>query len=150
MEKEEVQGFALLGLVKAATTFDESKGYKFSTYAVPVIRNEILMELRKVGKFQGKISLDAEFKSSKEQYEKASTLLEILPCREKEFEAVENSDLIPGLLAYVNSREREAIVLTVLAGDAQNEAAQKLSVTQSYVSRCIKSGVKKIREKYYM
>ncbi len=150
LEKEEVKGFALLGLVKAATTFDESKGYKFSTYAVPVTRNEILMELRKVGKFQGKISLDAEFKSSEEQYEGASTLLEILPCREKGFEVVENSDLIPSLLAHVNSREREAIILTVLSENTQKEAAQKMNVTQTCVSRNVRSGVRKMREKYYM
>lgn len=150
IEKEELQGFALLGLVKAAATFDEARGYKFSTYAVPVIRNEILRELRRGKNYQGTISLDSEVQSSKDEGKSTCTLLDLLPYEETQFGIVENSDLISSLITCVSGLEREVIVLTILGGDTQEEAARKLNITQSYVSRCVKSGVEKIRKQYYM
>lgn len=53
IEQEELEGLASLGLVKAASAFDKSKGFTFATFAVPVIRNEILMEIRKISRFRG-------------------------------------------------------------------------------------------------
>lgn len=41
IEYDELYGAGCLGLVKAATSFDEGLGYCFSTYAVPVILGEI-------------------------------------------------------------------------------------------------------------
>ncbi len=41
VEYEELYSEGCVGLVKAAKNFDESLGYKFSTYAVPVILGEI-------------------------------------------------------------------------------------------------------------
>ena len=37
-----------VGLIKAAKAFNPDKGYTFSTYAFPIIRNEILMSFRKL------------------------------------------------------------------------------------------------------
>lgn len=37
----------IIGLIKAINSFDTSKGYQFSTYAFPIVRNEILMAFRK-------------------------------------------------------------------------------------------------------
>lgn len=44
---EDMMQSARLGLWKACMRFDESKGYEFATFAVPVIRNEIYMYIRK-------------------------------------------------------------------------------------------------------
>lgn len=41
IEYDELYSAGCIGLVKAAKKFDESKGFKFSTYAVPVIFGEI-------------------------------------------------------------------------------------------------------------
>ena len=41
IEYEDLCGAGCLGLMKAARAFDESRGLKFSTYAVPVILGEI-------------------------------------------------------------------------------------------------------------
>ena len=45
-EYEDLLQIGLLGLVKAVKRFDENLGYKFSTYAVPVIMGEIKKHLR--------------------------------------------------------------------------------------------------------
>ncbi len=41
IEYDELYSAGCVGLMKAVTAFDESLGYKFSTYAVPVIMGEI-------------------------------------------------------------------------------------------------------------
>lgn len=41
IEYDDLYGAGCMGLVKAARAFDETRGVKFSTYAVPVILGEI-------------------------------------------------------------------------------------------------------------
>lgn len=48
-EYEDLVQIGSVGLVKAARNFDESTGYKFSTYAVPMIMGEIKRYLRDDG-----------------------------------------------------------------------------------------------------
>lgn len=47
IEWEDALSAAEYGLVKAAMSFEEERGFCFSTYAVSVMENEIRMELRK-------------------------------------------------------------------------------------------------------
>ena len=58
IEYEDLKSIALLGLVKAANTFDSSKGNTFSTYAFRVIENQILMQIRKDTKLNKICSLE--------------------------------------------------------------------------------------------
>lgn len=46
MSKDDILQDAYLGLWKACLGFDESKGFEFSTYAVPMIRGQIMRDLR--------------------------------------------------------------------------------------------------------
>lgn len=47
MDDEDMFQTGIIGLLKAINTFDSSKGYKFSTYAFPIVRNELLLVFRK-------------------------------------------------------------------------------------------------------
>lgn len=44
---EDLFSIGLIGVVKAVNTFNPDKGFIFSAYATQIIRNEILMTLRK-------------------------------------------------------------------------------------------------------
>lgn len=44
---EDLQSIGIIGLIKAVKSYDTERGFKFSTYATRVIRNEILMSLQK-------------------------------------------------------------------------------------------------------
>ena len=46
LEYDDAVGYGMIGLVKAAKKFDKRLGYTFSTYAVPLIRGEILKAIR--------------------------------------------------------------------------------------------------------
>ena len=59
IKDEDIVQAGMLGLCKAADTWNEDKG-AFSTYAAICIRNNIRMEFRGRGKHQGVLSLDYE------------------------------------------------------------------------------------------
>ena len=48
IDREDLAGYGMLGLIAAADSFEVSRGLKFSTYAYPKIRGAILDELRKL------------------------------------------------------------------------------------------------------
>ena len=45
--EEDYESVAMIGLIKAADTFDIDKSIRFATYATRVIHNDILMYIRK-------------------------------------------------------------------------------------------------------
>ena len=45
-ELDDLMQIGYIGLIKAVKGFDETRGYKFSTYAVPLIAGEIKMYMR--------------------------------------------------------------------------------------------------------
>lgn len=47
LDRDDLFGFGMLGLIAAADSFDESRGLKFSTYAYAKIRGAILDEVRR-------------------------------------------------------------------------------------------------------
>lgn len=48
IDRDDLFGFGMLGLIAAADSWDESRGLAFSTYAYPKIRGAILDELRRM------------------------------------------------------------------------------------------------------
>lgn len=59
-EIEDLIQIGYIGLIKAAERFDESKGFAFSTYAVPMITGEIRSQLRDSGAIKVSRSLKAD------------------------------------------------------------------------------------------
>lgn len=66
VEYEDLFQSGCIGLIKAVDNFDESKGFQFSTYAVPVIMGEIKRVFRDGGAI--KVSRSLKEKSVKAQY----------------------------------------------------------------------------------
>ena len=48
LERDDLFGFGMIGLISAADSWDRSRGIAFSTYAYPKIRGAILDELRRM------------------------------------------------------------------------------------------------------
>lgn len=107
VEYEDLFQCGCIGLIKAVDNFDESLGYKFSTYAVPVIMGEIKRVFRDGGAI--KVS-----RSLKEKSLKAQTV------REK----------------FINAEQREPTVteLSQLLGCDVNETAEILNVITPMIS----------------
>ena len=128
----------MIGLVKTVNTFRPEKGVKFTSYATPIIRNEILMTLRKK-RIIPVFSLDEDY-----QLDNGETVPRGngIPSAER-FEELSDSKMDFGLfLEGLPEREKEIVVLS-MRGVRQTEIAQRIGVSQSYVSRILKGIQKK-------
>ena len=56
-DQEDLISIGTIGLIKAVTTFDESKGARLATYAARCVENEILMHFRAQRKSSSDVSL---------------------------------------------------------------------------------------------
>lgn len=134
----------IIGLLKAINTFDTSKGYQFSTYAFPIVRNELLMAFRKSKRsVVAAFSLDDNADIGKG---------EIVPYAEmiadgKDYEEnVVNSMLAQQIFESLWSREKHIFTMFFVESRTQSEISKALGISQSYVSRII-SSMGKIKRK---
>lgn len=137
------------GLFKAATTYDSSKGTKFSTYAGKCITNEILMAMRRDKKHQRVSSLDTLVYTN-DRDGSGISLGDCIPANTtKEFETIEireeTEKAINILLNYFKGPIRIAFLYS-LSGMNQKDIAETLHLSQSYISRILKKAQKKLKE----
>jgi len=144
-----------IGLIKAITTFDMSKGTRLATYAARCIENEILMTIRSGKKVQNQLFLQDPIGVDKEGNE--ISLLDILGTEnDTVLEKVEKNIQIKNL--YTNMKKalknRERTVLELRYGlingtvKTQREIAQMLGISRSYVSRIEKRAIKKLSKEF--
>ena len=128
-----------IGLIKAVDSFDFEKNIKFSTYAAKVIRNEILMTLRK--KHINAQSLDELF--TIDGFE--TSLMDMISdniCMEDE---LISTMYLEQAFSKLNNNEKKIIYLHFIKGTKQHELAKMMGFTQSYISRMISEIIKKMR-----
>lgn len=130
-----------MGLIKAVRAFDESKGFAFSTLAVPTIRNEILMYLRRE-KNRIKTSSLNRIISDENMYE-VGDLIESDFSLDDEIVCRELLDRLNTELIKLNTRDRK-IVIWYISGRGQYYIAKRIGLSQSYISRIIRSFKEKV------
>lgn len=135
IEIEDLQSLALLGLVKAASNYEE-RGYKFSSFAVPVMRNEILQEVRRQRKQRNQVSLNSPIADG------LYTLADVLEDKKNGLAEAEIQMMIEGL----EENEKKAVWLVFFQGLKQAEAADIIGVSQSMTSHYYRSGLQKLRQ----
>lgn len=150
---EELISIGTLGLMKAISTFRADKGIKLATYASRCIENEILMFLRKASARRAEVSIDEPLHSDGDGGE--LLLSDVLGSDAdsvgRELEEEEERALVRRTVASLSAREREIIELRFgFAGGrelTQKEVADRLHISQSYISRLEKRIMAELREK---
>ncbi len=148
---EDLISIGTIGLIKAVETFRADRNIKFATYASRCIENEILMFLRKASQYRGEISIDEPLNVDWDGNELLlSDVLgtdDDIVSRGIEWEAERQM-----LLAAVDDlppREREIMELRFgLRGKkelTQKEVADRIGISQSYISRLEKKIIRKLR-----
>lgn len=131
----------LIGLAKAINTFNPDKGVKFTTYATPVIRNEILLAFRKE-RIIPAFSLDEPYDLENGDSVDFSEMI----ADSKSFEEEVIVDIqMKQMFSKLSDREKKIISLS-MDGKTQGEIADICGTSQPYVSRIIKSIHKKWRK----
>ena len=147
---EDLISIGTLGLIKAVNTFRSDKNIKLATYASRCIENEILMYLRKISGRQ-EVSIDEPLNTDWDGNE--LLLSDVLGSDEepviRELEEAEERIALRRAVARLEERERFIIELRFGLGGrremTQNEVAELLGISQSYISRLEKKILKKLR-----
>ena len=148
---EDLVSIGTIGLIKAINTFKAEKSIKLATYASRCIENEILMYIRKYSATRSEISIDEPLNTDWDGNE--LLLSDILGSDDDrisyEIEQMEERVLIRKAVASLHEREREIIELRYgMNGKrelTQKEVADKLGISQSYISRLEKKILGRLR-----
>lgn len=149
--EDDYESVAILGLIKATDTFNLDKEIQFATYATMVIRNDILMYIRKNKRHSSNISFETIIHSDPDG--NPLTLGDVLENKDDFSDNIETKEELTELYKAINSlSDRDRKIICLLYGIdtkpcTQKEVGDILKVSQSYVSRLEKSILKKMKIK---
>ena len=141
-----------IGLVKAVGTFNTDKNIKLATYASRCIENEILMYLRKNANQRGEVSFDEPLNTDWDGNE--LLLSDILGTDSdlviRPMEDDVDRQLLTMALEKLGDRERSIITMRFGLGGrrvcTQKEVADRMGISQSYISRLEKRIIARLRK----
>lgn len=148
---EDLISIGTIGLIKAVNTFCPEKNIKLATYASRCIENEILMFLRKSSQYRNEVSIDEPLNTDWDGNE--LLLSDILGTEEdlvhRAIEAESERSLLRTAIDHLPEREREIMRLRfgLRGGEelTQKEVAEKIGISQSYISRLEKKIIKRLK-----
>lgn len=154
-DPDDLISIGTIGLIKAVSTYDMTKGSRLATYAARCIDNELLMMLRSRKKISREVSLYEPIGTDKEGNE--IHLLDIVEGKETDITAAcihkeDVSRLYQLLEEILTPLEYDVIKYRYgLFGEkelTQRMIAKRLGISRSYVSRIEKNAVLKLRSRF--
>ncbi|MBE6960724.1 MAG: RNA polymerase sporulation sigma factor SigE [Ruminococcaceae bacterium] len=151
---EDLISIGTIGLIKAISTYRRDKNIKLATYASRCIENEILMHIRKISCQKAEVSLDEPINMD---YDGNELLLsDILGTDEdmilRPLEDDVDLCVLRQALSELPTREREIVLMRYgLYGYkelTQKEVAEKMGISQSYISRLEKRIMLRLRKEF--
>lgn len=148
-DKKDLISIGNIGLMNAINTFDISRNVEFATYATRCIDNEILMHLRNTKKDKNIDSLDRTINYSNDGNElKLKDVLKDNTNVEDDYTHNEVHSILRNAINNLPDRDKQIIMMSFGFYDdyryTQYEIAEKLNLSQSYVSRLIDKIVKRL------
>ena len=149
---EDLISIGTIGLIKAVGTYRSDKNIKLATYASRCIENEILMYMRKSSSQRNDISIDEPLNTDWDGNE--LLLSDVLGSDEdsvsRDMEKLEEERAVRAAVSALSDRERLIISLRYgLDGhreETQKEVADRLGISQSYISRLEKKIISRLKE----
>ena len=149
---EDLISIGTIGLIKAIGTYRLDKNIKLATYASRCIENEILMHIRKTANQKTEVSLDEPINMDCDGNE--LLLSDILGTDEdmilRPLEDDVDLCVLRQALKELPDREREIVLMRFgLEGRkelTQKEVAQKMGISQSYISRLEKRIMQRLKK----
>ncbi len=141
-----------IGLIKAINSFRADKNIKLATYASRCIENEILMYLRRMNRLKQEISFDEPLNTDWEGNE--LLLSDVMGTDAdsvySDIEGGVEKELLKTSLSKLSPREQRIMSMRFgLDGReamTQKEVADKLGISQSYISRLEKKIISKLKK----
>ena len=151
VDLEDLVSIGTIGLIKGINTFSKSKNIKLATYASRCIDNEILMYLRKNKKLRSEVSIDASlsFDSEGNELHLEDILGTDADIVTKGIEEEADKKVMINEVMHLKPRDRDIMILRYgLMNNqelTQKEVAEKLGISQSYISRIEKKVIKRLK-----
>lgn len=153
---EDLISIGTIGLMKAINTFNVNKNIKLATYASRCIENEILMFLRKNNKIKTEVSIDEPINTDSEGND--LSLADILGTDNdsifKHIEESDNKKVLEVAIRKLNDREKTIMQLRYGFNGydelTQKEVADKLGISQSYISRIEKKVINNLKKDFLL
>ncbi len=151
IEQDDLISIGTIGFIKGINTFKPDKNVKLATYASRCIENEILMFLRSNKKLGAEVYLNEPIGKDKDNNE--ITLIDVLENDEKSIEEEIDFKLkLRNTYQKIKEvlKEKEQIVINLRFGlggkkpKTQNEVAEIMGISRSYVSRIEKKAISKL------
>ena len=146
VDSDDLISIGTIGLIKAINSFRTDKNIKLATYASRCIENEILMHLRRTVKIKSEISFDEPLNTDFEGNE--LLLSDIL--------GTDSDTVYGGIESGVEAvkklpdRERKIMFMRFGLGGGeemtQKDVADKLGISQSYISRLEKKIIDRLKK----
>ena len=152
VDSDDLISIGTIGLIKAINSFCTDKNIKLATYASRCIENEILMHLRRTVKLKSEISFDEPLNTDFEGNE--LLLSDILGTDSDsvygEIESSVEKELLAQALKKLPDRERKIMYMRFGLGGGeemtQKDVADKLGISQSYISRLEKKIIERLKK----
>lgn len=149
---EDLISIGTIGLMKAIGTYRLDKNIKLATYASRCIENEILMHIRKIASQKAEVSLDEPINMDCDGNE--LLLSDVLGTEEDKIQRPLEDDVdlcvLRQAVSQLPPREKDIVNLRFgLQGQkelTQKEVAQRMGISQSYISRIEKRIMAKLRK----
>ncbi|MDD6264364.1 MAG: RNA polymerase sporulation sigma factor SigK [bacterium] len=151
VDLEDLVSIGTIGLIKGINTFSKEKNIKLATYASRCIDNEILMYLRKNKRIKSEVSIDASlsFDVDGNELHLEDVLGTDSDIVTKGIEEETERNLMINEVMRLRPRDRDIMILRYgLLGHeelTQKEVAEKLGISQSYISRIEKKVIKRLK-----
>ncbi len=151
VDLEDLVSIGSIGLIKGINTYKRGKNIKLATYCSRCIDNEILMYLRKNKKTKADVSFEESlsFDSDGNELHLEDILGTDGDIVTKPLEDEYDKKILNEELEKLEDRDKEIMCLRYgLNGKAeltQKEVAEKLNISQSYISRIEKKVIKKLK-----
>ena len=153
VDQDDLISIGTIGLIKGINSFNVEKGARLSTYVSRCIDNEILMYLRSIKKLNAEVYLNDTV--GKDKDDNVVTLEEVLENDQRSVEYVVDLKLkIKKLYAKMKEvlKDREKTIIELRFGlnggkpKTQNEIAESMGISRSYVSRIESKAISKLSE----
>ena len=150
IDLEDLVSIGTIGLIKGVNTYKLDKNIKLATYASRCIDNEILMYLRKTKRKKTEVSLEdrLSFDADGNELHLEDVLGTDANIVTKNLDDELDKTLLRRELNKLNKKDKEIMIFRYgLDGNAeltQKEVAEKLGISQSYISRIEKKVIKKL------
>lgn len=154
MDTDDLISIGTIGLIKAISSFNASRGARLATYAARCVENEILMHFRTLRRQVSETSLSEPLDSDSEGND--LSFIDIISTDDCILDKIDEEDTRTRLNAIIekklNKRERMIIRKRYGLDDnvpvTQREIANACGISRSYVSRIEKKALEKLREEF--